>query len=99
MHLLIRTKAAPLPNHFDTIYANRIQRRFQMLIGNTKESHIARDSKMRPTTERVRKRQTSAAMISATGADLIDLKPVPAQTLVPCGSRARTEAARNGPVR
>ena len=38
-------------------------------------------------------------MISATGAALIDLKPVPAHTLVPCGSPARTEAARSGPVR
>ena len=38
-------------------------------------------------------------MMSATDADLIDLKPVPAHTLVPCGSPARTDAARNGPVR
>ena len=38
-------------------------------------------------------------MISATEPVRIDVKPVPAHTLVPCGSPARTEPARNGPVR
>ena len=38
-------------------------------------------------------------MMSATDPALIDLNPVPAHTLMPCGSLARTAAARNGPVR
>ncbi len=38
-------------------------------------------------------------MISATVPVFARRNPVPAQTLTPCGSPARTDAARNGLVR